>query len=485
MKLSEACSLAGLSGHTLVGDCEVLRFVMDSRQVQPSDVYVAYPSASTDSHAFIASAIAAGAVGAVVHSREGLEACQVIAGLYVADTMRDGARLCDVVYGRPSSRLRLVGITGTNGKTTTAWILRDMLAAAGLNAGYLGTLGAQFGSETRELNNTTPFSVEYYNLLREMVEAGTQAAAFEVSSHAMEQGRMLGTQFEVAVFTNLTQDHLDFHGSMEAYKAAKWKLFSEQPPKVAVFNLDDECGREWASAFEGQMVNYSFDTSRGAHLVGKPLHIGIDRIVLQLSYGGEKAEVESQLGGNYNASNLLCACATLLAMGFTLEAVANLVPAASAVPGRFEPVANEKGIGVLVDYAHTPDAVEKLLQAAREVTKGRLITVFGCGGDRDATKRPLMAAAASRRSDQVVVTSDNPRTEDPMSIIEQVVSGLVPGEHLTIPDRREAIEAAIKLAKPGDTVVIAGKGHEDYQIIGKTKFPFDDRKVAREVLNGL
>lgn len=483
MTLSEACSYAGLTGHTLVGDCDVSRFVMDSRAIQPGDIFVAYPSVSSDSHSYIATAIEKGAVGAIVHSEQGLDYCQGIAGLWVDDTMRDAARLCNVVYGNPSSKMRVIGITGTNGKTTTAWILRDMLEALGVRAGYLGTLGASFGDKHIVLNNTTPFSVDYYNLLRDMVDAGTEAAAFEVSSHAMEQGRMLGTEFELAVFTNLTQDHLDFHGSMSAYRAAKWKLFSDPQPEVAVYNLDDECGREWASTYPGKMVNYSFDSESGAHLVAGIKSIGIDRIELTLSCCDEVVDIHSRLGGNYNASNLLCACATLLAMDYSLAEVASVTPQATPVPGRFEPVPNELGIGVLVDYAHTPDAIEKLLSAARDVTPGRLITVFGCGGDRDATKRPLMAKAVASNSDLVIVTSDNPRTEDPDAIIKDVVSGLIHADHQTIPDRREAIIAALTQAKVGDTVVIAGKGHEDYQIIGKTKLPFDDRLVAKEALD--
>jgi len=442
------------------------------------------PSANTDSYQFIAKAIEAGAVGAIVFSPAGLAHCSETSGIYLSNYEDQLWRLCKTITGNPAASMKVVGITGTNGKTTTAWIVRDMLQAMGVPSAYLGTLGFQYPGHSIELPNTTPFVVDLYNYLAEARDAGVQAMAMEVSSHALAQKRVEGVEFDVAVMTNLTQDHLDFHGSLEEYANAKWRLFSEFGPVVGCFNMDDSTVAEWNEKFVGSKIGYSTNKGSSVPLAGIATKVAIDGIDLQLSFEGESRVVHSTLAGSYNVSNLLSACSALLGLGYSLEQVAGVVPQATPVPGRFESVPNNRGIGVIVDYAHSPDALEKLLDAVRPLTTGKVITVFGCGGDRDTSKRPIMATAASERSDLTVITSDNPRTEDPVTILQQVQTGIKNGkESVLIEDRIEAIYFAIRNASPGDTVVIAGKGHEDYQIIGREKTHLDDRETAREALN--
>lgn len=484
MRLSELCSLSGITNYVVHGDAEVRRLVMDSRKIQPGDLFVAMPSSNTDAHRFIAGALKAGAVGAVVHKSDALIECRGAAGLFLDDYENNLWRLCKTLYGNPSGAMKLVGVTGTNGKTTTAWILRDMLTALGLRSGYLGTLGLQYPGLTMELPNTTPFVVDLYNYMADARDAGVEAMAIEVSSHALAQKRVEGLEFDVAVFTNLTQDHLDFHGNLSSYERAKWRLFSDFEPPVGCFNVDDPVGARWASEFSGRALRSSLEAGSEAELLGNPVEVSLTGIELELTFGGATRTAVSRLAGGYNVSNLLSASSALLGLGFSLDQVVGAIPSATPVPGRFESIVNTRGIGVIVDYAHTPDALEKLLDAARPLTRNRIITVFGCGGDRDATKRPIMARAAAERSDLTVVTSDNPRTEDPKMILEEVAAGIPSGkESVRIEDRKEAIHFAIHRATAGDTVVIAGKGHEDYQIIGREKIHLDDRETAREALS--
>ena len=491
MMLSQLLSLAHVNPVGVSGDAEISSITMDSRQARPGSLFVCMPSKSTNSQSFIPSAVANGAVATVVFSVEGVQQSQAsgVASVHIADVGLDYNealwRLCETFFQHPTRQMQVIGVTGTNGKTTTAWLIRDMLAALGVSSGYLGTLGIQMPGEERELNNTTPFAVELYNLLDELNQRKVDALAVEISSHALSERRADGIEFNAAVFTNLTQDHLDFHGSMESYAASKHRLFTELPKQtdkrfVAAFNVDDPVGARWALEQNGPTVTYG--RGREADLVGTPLSVQVDRIQLRLEYR-QDVEVEIPLGGNFNVSNCLSAAAGLLALGHDLGTIASVLPKVRPVPGRFEAVPNNKGIGIIVDYAHTPDALEKLLDSVRELQPNRIISVFGCGGDRDRTKRPKMAFSASMRSDITVVTSDNPRTEDPIAILEEVKSGIVAGrESIAIADRQEAVAHAVRLAQPGDVVVIAGKGHENYQIIGRTKHPMDDRELAREAL---
>jgi UDP-N-acetylmuramoyl-L-alanyl-D-glutamate--2,6-diaminopimelate ligase len=465
---------------------------MDSRRVLPGNLFVCWPGTHRDSHEFLADAKANGAVAAIAHSAAGqqrAESLGLVAILWSPDEFADRSwRLCDQFFDHPTRSMKVVGVTGTNGKTTVCWILRDALEHLGMRAAYIGTLGVRYPGVHRELPNTTPFVIELYNLLAELRDAGVEALAMEVSSHALAEKRADGVEFDVAVFTNLSQDHLDFHGTMEAYAASKARLFRDfkgvsSKPMIGVFNLDDSVGRQWHSEFHGRLGSFTVRGEKGAAIDAEALDVSINHLRLQIQEAPRTTTetVTIPLGGAYNVENSVAAIAALRALGFTLADSVEAMAHVHSVPGRFEPVPNHRGLSVLVDYAHSPDALEKLLAAVRPLVSGRVITVFGCGGDRDRTKRPLMAKAASAGSDYVVATSDNPRTEDPVSILGEVAKGLS-GEHRIVIDRREAIFAAIQMALPGDAVVIAGKGHENYQILGREKTSFDDRLVAAEAL---
>lgn len=480
----------------LEGDAELSGMKLDSRRVSPGDLFVCQAGTVRDSHEFLDAAKTAGAVAALAHSPEGFAHAR---GLGMAAALLPSGKLafnhaiwqlCDAFYGHPTRAMKVVGITGTNGKTTTAWLVRDLLAALGETPGYLGTLGFQTPSGDRELANTTPYAVELYGLLGEARDQELSALAMEVSSHALAEQRADGVEFDVSVYTNLTQDHLDFHGSMQAYEAAKLRLFTDLPRQTAkafagVYNAADPACLRAAAAGKGRKIGFG-DRDPGAfdaYLTGRACQVGVDRIELELAWEGAQACAVVPLGGSFNVENSLAAAASMLALGYRLDAAAGALAKVRPVPGRFEPVRNDKGIGVLVDYAHTPDALEKLLAAVRPLTQGRVITVFGCGGDRDRTKRPLMAQTVTKASDLAVLTSDNPRTEDPAAILADVRAGVAAGaEVVEIIDRPQAIAHAIRSARPQDVVVIAGKGHENYQIIGREKHPMDDRELAREAL---
>ncbi len=491
MTLQKLFENAGVSPDRIHGDAEIAAMTLDSRQAGPGSLFVCQAGTERDSHEFLGPAQDRGAVAAIVHSAFGFE-CARSLGLAVAqlpsaklDFNQAIWRICDAFYDHPTRSFQVIGITGTNGKTTTAWVLRDLLEAMGVPTAYLGTLGLQMPGHAQELSNTTPFAVELYGLLAKVRDSGAKALTIEISSHALAEFRADGVEFDVAVFTNLTQDHLDFHGDMASYEAAKLRLFTELPgqtqkPAAAAINLDDPAGQRFAKQASAQRV-VGFGT--GGELRCLRANVSVSELDLDLEYQGDLRSVRVPLGGSYNVENTLAAVAAAVALGYPFPQIVEALPKVRPVPGRFEPVPNDKGIGVLVDYAHTPDALIKLLEAVRPLTTGRVATVFGCGGDRDRKKRPLMAQAASAGSDLTVVTSDNPRTEDPQSILDEVVAGIMPGKkYVAILDRSEAIAFAIGQAQPGDVVVIAGKGHENYQIIGKTKTHMDDRELAREAL---
>lgn len=492
VRVSELVRIAGLlPAEVLIqGDPDVIGVTADSRAVQPGNLFVCMPSASRDTHSFLPEVARAGATAAVVHSSS---AMKYAAGLGLAAIWVEprGSRfnfvvghLCRAALGDPSAGMRVIGVTGTNGKTTTTWILQQALTALGRKAAYLGTLGylGPDGIETGA--NTTPFPVELWNLLDRAKRAGITDFVLEASSHALQERRMAGVNLDAGVYLNLSQDHLDFHGSMEHYATAKKLLFTEwaafsNKPFVGVINQDDERGAEWLRELPCRTFAFG---GLDADLVAVPTTIAVDHVDLGLQMGDEMHEgVRIPLGGAFNAENGTAALATLVALGYSINEAKGALASVKPSPGRFEPIANEKGFAVLVDYAHTPDALSQLLRTVRELTEGRIITVFGCGGDRDRSKRPKMAQAACSLSDQVVVTSDNPRTEDPVRIFADIKAGLS-GNYEAVEDRKKAIFRAIELANPGDVVVIAGKGHEDYQIIGRTKIHLDDREIAREAL---
>jgi UDP-N-acetylmuramoyl-L-alanyl-D-glutamate--2,6-diaminopimelate ligase len=433
-------------------------------------------------------------VALVVERELDLDVAQVVVGDARAAMAPFAARF----WGDPTAELRVVGVTGTNGKTTTAFLIREVLEAAGIQCGLLGTVRQVVGGVEEEVERTTPEAIELQATFRRMLEAGDEACVMEVSSHALALHRADAIHFEVALFTNLTQDHLDFHAGMEDYFAAKRLLF-EMGPKASIVNADDPYGRRLADEFdcttfsaEGAdadftATNVSFDAS-GARFLANSSPTGLKRDPGSRfrPVGGEVA-VRMGLPGHFNVANALGAFAAASALGVSPQVAAEGLGRAGRVPGRFEPVDEGQAFAVLVDYAHTPDSLENVLRAARRLTEGRLITVFGAGGDRDRDKRPKMGRAGAGLSDLAIVTSDNPRSEDPGSIVAEVIAGIENGAAYEVEtDRRAAIALALEGAKSGDTVVIAGKGHEQGQEFeGGRKVPFDDREVARQELRKL
>ena len=483
------------------GTAEVEALAYDSRKVLPGTLFFCVPGEKSDGHEFAESAVEAGAVALVVEKELDVAVAQVV----VPDARAAMAPVAARFFGEPSGELRVVGVTGTNGKTTTAFLVREILEAAGIRCGLLGTVRQVVGGVEEEVERTTPEAIDLQATFRRMLDAGDRACAMEVSSHALALHRCDAIRFDVALFTNLTQDHLDFHGTMEEYFASKRLLF-EMGPATAVVNVDDPYGRRLAEDFE--CVSFSATGAPDADLVARDVSFDAagsdftvatgpgpgpgptgrkrDDLTRFRPVGGE-VRVRTGLPGEFNVANALGAFAAAVAMGVAPEAAAEGLARAERAPGRFEPIDEGQGFAVLVDYAHTPDSLENVLRAARALTDGRLIAVFGAGGDRDRDKRPKMGRATAEAADLLYVTSDNPRSEDPESILAEVRSGIDREAGVAaIVDRREAIARALAEARPGDVVVIAGKGHEQGQEFEDgRKIPFDDRTVAREELRAL
>ena len=462
----------------------------DSRKVAPGDLFVAVPGLKQDGRRFIADALGRGAA-AVVFDGPDVLAGSDSARVVVPSARAALARLADAFHGHPSRALTVVGITGTNGKTTTSILVNSLLAASGLPTGLIGTIEYRIGTERIEASQTTPEALELQSMLARMVAAGVAGVAMEVSSHALELHRVDAIEFDVAVFTNLTQDHLDFHGTLEAYRRAKARLFrllagGAKPRRTAVVNADDPAG---LSMVEGLDLRIStFGLGPGAQIRPSRYRSGMDGIHMVVDTPGGALDIASPLVGEHNVMNLLGAIGAGLALGMDRAAIAQVLGAVAAAPGRFERVEAGQPFLAVVDYAHTPDALERVLATARKLLTGggRLAAVFGCGGDRDRGKRPLMGAIAARLADRVWVTSDNPRSEPPAAIVDEIVAGIPAADrdrHVALTDRHLAIRAALEWARPGDVVVIAGKGHEPYQIIGDQILAFDDRAEARAVLH--
>jgi UDP-N-acetylmuramoyl-L-alanyl-D-glutamate--2,6-diaminopimelate ligase len=471
---------------TPAGDVKVTGVTYDSRRVQAGHVFVALKGQHADGTAFARQALERGAV-AVVSQEPAPQEVQA-PWTVVRDARRALALLAAEFYGNPSASLQVVGITGTNGKTTTAYLVGSIFEAAGIRCGVLGTVGYRIGLDMREATHTTPEAPEVQSLLREMVDRGCGACAMEVSSHALSLSRVDGMTFAAGVFTNLTRDHLDFHADMESYFQAKRRLFEMLPRSApSLINLDDPRA---AALIEiaGRPVTYA--VNRPADIAPGPLSFSLQGLKFDVRTPRGTLHITSSLVGRPNVYNILAAVSTATALGISFDAIEHGIASLEGVPGRFQVVSGGKDdVTVVVDYAHTDDALRNLLETARPLTAGRLITVFGCGGDRDRTKRPLMGAVAGRLSDLIVITSDNPRGEDPLKIIEEIQRGITADTRrdtaqrmLTYVDRRDAIGKAIELARPGDVVLIAGKGHEKYQIIGGEVRPFDDVAVARDAL---
>jgi UDP-N-acetylmuramoyl-L-alanyl-D-glutamate--2,6-diaminopimelate ligase len=497
MELAELLRAAGVDAD-LRGDgsVEIRDLAYDSRRVASGTLFFCFPGERTDGHDFALAAVEAGAAGLVVERPLGLDVPQA----QVEDARAAMAPIAAAFNGDPTSELTVVGITGTNGKTTTAFLVRHLLEVAGRRCGLLGTVQQVVGGEVEEVERTTPEGIDLQRTFNRMLEAGDDACAMEVSSHALVLHRADAIHFAVKVFTNLSQDHLDFHTDMEDYFAAKRLLFAgeggapliELEGGLSVLNVDDPYGRRLADELSwgegGECITYSA-AGASADLSARDVAFDAGGSRFRcLSPEGE-LEVEMPLPGDFNVANALAALSVAHALGHDLAEAAGALAGAEQVPGRFEAIDEGQPFAVVVDYAHTPDSLENVLRAARRITPGRLISVFGCGGDRDREKRPLMGRAGAELSDAAVVTSDNPRSEEPGAIIDQIRQGIPKdpqAEVVVEQDRRQAIASALARAGDGDTVVIAGKGHEQGQEFeGGRKVPFDDRDVAREELRRL
>jgi len=484
-------------------DGEVASVCYDSRLCGAGSLFVAIPGLKTDGRAFIADAVARGA-RFIVHEGEFSPAAGVTA-LRVRDSRRSLGILGKNLFGDPSAGICLIAVVGTNGKTTVTYLIESILRAAGWSVGVLGTVNYRYSGKSLPAPNTTPESFDMQKILREMADSGVTHVVAEVSSHAIDLKRVDDCAFDLGVFTNLTQDHLDYHRTMENYFQAKRRFFAEvlptggkTRPRRMIINADDPWGRRILSELgrdPGGQLTYGLETP--CDISAGPVRLSLDGIEATLLMAGERLPVSSCLLGRFNLSNILAAAATAFALDIPGRSIRDGIAALVHVPGRLEKVSTAGQPAVFVDYAHTDDALRRVLENLSAFRAGKVITVFGCGGDRDRGKRPLMGEAASSLSDLAIVTSDNPRTEDPLAIIAEIEGGIRtirftdagdwlshPGErgYVVVPDRKEAIATAIGLARSGDIVLIAGKGHEDYQIIGTRKLPFDDRVIARAEL---
>ncbi len=483
--------------------CQILRRRMSVRQEGPASselagvayhsartgpgfLFAALPGAGDDGARHVPEALARGAI-AVLCAVPALEKMpprpENVAYLGADDVRLALGLAADAFWGSPSRELTMVGLTGTNGKTTLSYLMESMAREAGMPCGVIGTIVYRLGAETRAAERTTPEAPDLQEILRWMAGRGARMAVMEVSSHALAQKRVDGTHFDFAVFTNLSQDHLDFHGDMENYYLSKKRLFTDFDLKAAIINLDDPWGRRLASEVHGEIITFGQQTEclirpREVHM--SPVGLRMDLVV-----PGGLLPLSSPLIGRHNVQNVLAAAAVGWRLGLAAEAIAAGIAAMRDVPGRFQKVSLPGDPLVVVDYAHTPDALAKVLDVARQLVKGRVLLVFGCGGDRDRGKRPLMGELAAKGADLTIVTSDNPRSESPEEIIQAIVDGYRkarPDGLEVVPDRREAIRLALAGAGEEDIVLIAGKGHEDYQLVGQRKLHFDDREVAREAL---
>ncbi len=475
---------------------------IDSRRVAPGALFVAIEGANHDGHDHLPEALENGAVALLVETLPEEFSAAKLPVFSVPDTRRALAPVSTAFFGEPADDLALVGITGTNGKTSVTYIVESMLKQAGWSTGVMGTVEIRYGQERRRSLNTTPESLDLQRSLRSMHSAGVGTVVMEISSHGLALGRVAGCKFRVAAFTNLSQDHLDFHADMRDYLDSKLELFGSYLAEgaTAVINVDDDVADEFLSTAKkagAKLLRVSRNVFSDAEIRLGKHEISIQGTRGELHLPGSSVSFEYPLLGSFNLENLLVATGAALAMGASPEAIADGIASCPQVPGRMENVSSADSAAptVIVDYAHTPDAIEKLLESLKPLTNGKLITLFGCGGDRDRSKRPLMAEAATQFSDRIILTSDNPRTEDPEAILSDVEKGLATftrtsaeklakqGEsYCVLPDRRTAIQLAIAVAGPEDTVVIAGKGHEDYQIIGRERLPFDDCREARNAL---
>lgn len=489
MKLGSLLNNVEVAGTIGVADREVAGVAYYTQDLVKGGCFVAISGTMSDGHDYIQSAIDRGA-SVIVCSKKPALLDENVTYVLVNDTRSALAVMSSNFFGEPTKEVRLVGITGTNGKTTITYLLESIWKANGEKTGVIGTVNYRYGNIQQDPQNTTPQSYELQKLIRDMIQTGVSSVAMEVSSHSLVQERVVGCNFDGAIFTNLTQDHLDYHLDMDRYAAAKGLLFTRSLPLSskknvwAVINRDDQYGVKIAGNLKSKVYLYSL--SRDADIFIENAEYSLTGMKLKLRVLNERMDITSPMIGKHNASNILAAVSAARAMNIRLDIIKKGIEAVVRIPGRLEPVTNSRGLNVFVDYAHTPDALKNVTSSLKELKPSRLITVFGCGGDRDKTKRPLMGYEAAIASDLVVVTSDNPRTEDPQKIIDEIIQGVKRSgvdDYIVEPDRREAIKLAIKSATRADLVLIAGKGHENYQIIGSKRTRFDDVIVAREIMD--
>lgn len=463
-------------------DKEIESLHMDSRGVTPNGLFFCIEGTKVDGHDFAADAVSNGAAAVIAQRHVDVEAPVWL----VKDTQKVMAYAADHFYEHPTKDVRVIGITGTNGKTTTSHLVESILSEEQKKTGLIGTMYAKIGSESVKTNNTTPESLELQQLFADMRAKEVESCVMEVSSHALQMGRVRGVQFRTAVFTNLSQDHLDYHGSMESYRNAKSLLFSQLGNSfagelgTAVLNGDDEASDYFQTVTTAPVLTYGISEHNDIYAENIKTSGGKTSFVLNTPWGS--TEVEYPLLGRFNVYNALAAITACIAENVSVTSIVDGLKHAPVVSGRFEAVEAGQKSTIVVDYAHTPGGLENVAQTAFNMTEGRLYTVVGCGGDRDKEKRPKMAAAAEKFSDLVILTSDNPRSEDPLKILEQMEAGFTGTKYEVIEDRRQAIERAVFLAGDGDTVLIAGKGHETYQVIGDQTLEFDDREVAKDAV---
>lgn len=481
--------LKGVAIKSMNGDIntDITAVTCDSRTVTAGALFVAITGFQTDGHKYINDAIDKGAAAILLEDTYGSSVTDIsIPALMVSDSREAVSQIAINYYGTPSGEIKIIGVTGTNGKTTTTHLIKSILEESGYKTGLIGTISYSTGNTAASASHTTPEALEFQKLLRDMTDNGCKFAVSEVSSHALYLKRVYGTDFEVAVFTNLTQDHLDFHADMEDYFMAKAALFSGMGTgKRVVINIDDPYGKRLTGMIRCPSFSYGINTD--ADIKAENINLTMDGIEFDAITPAGIIPIKSGLVGIYNVYNILAAIGAAISCNILPEKIASGICSLSSVPGRFERLDSGMGFYAVVDYAHTENAMRLLLEAAAQFTPGRIITVFGCGGDRDRGKRPLMGKAAMELSDYVIVTSDNPRTEDPQKIIYEIETGINDtikaanhraSQYKIIPDRRTAIEQAVNIAEKGDLVVIAGKGHENYQIIGNNKIHFDDKEEA-------
>jgi len=468
---------------TMTGDAgiEITGLTKDSRAVKEGSVFFV----TKKSEPFVAEALKKGARVVVAERELGTtEAPRLILGEDVQALL---GKMASRFYGMPSTRLHVTGITGTNGKTTTTFLIESMLKAAGMKGGVIGTISYRYGGLELKADNTTPGATEAHSLLKDMYESGVKFVAMEVSSHALDQKRVEGIEFDTGIFTNLTHDHLDYHGDIDSYKSAKALLFkryleqSSKEKRYAILNIDDPVVRDMIPGEPVKSLFYSLKEPTDGYLVD--CKEDVRGLSLTLSLMGKSLSLRTPLVGRFNASNILASALYGLTIGMDLDTIKEGLEGLHGVPGRLERIKNEHGSAIFVDYAHTPDALKKVLEMLNRLKEGRLILVFGCGGDRDKAKRPVMGEIASHLADLTIITSDNPRSEEPLSIIEDIKKGFAGNSFKIMENRRDAIFEGVRMANKNDVLLVAGKGHEDYQIIGSKVFQFSDREVIEESLN--